>query len=66
MTLHPRDTLDLLGRLAHLGNARHRATEREPRTITITDDEALALVGLVSVKAMADLGRTPDRVVDVR
>lgn len=66
MSLHPHETLELLGRLAHLGSVRNRAIDRERRTITITEDEALALVGLVSIQAMADLGRTPDRVVDVR
>lgn len=40
-----RDLIELVSRLATYGCARDRETEREPRTITITDDEALLLIG---------------------
>jgi hypothetical protein len=36
-----------LDRLRRLAIARNRETEREVRTITITDDEALALIELI-------------------
>lgn len=38
------ETIELVTRLARYALARDRATEREPRTITITDDEALLLL----------------------
>lgn len=39
--------LDIVMRLARYGPARDRATEREPRTITITDDEAMLLLSVL-------------------
>ena len=39
--------LDVVMRLARYGPARDRETEREPRTITITDDEALLLLSVL-------------------
>ena len=38
------DLLDIIMRLSRYGHARDRAADREPRTITITDDEALLLL----------------------
>lgn len=38
---------DLAQRLKRLGEARNREIDREPRTITITDDEALLLMHLL-------------------
>lgn len=35
---------DVMARLASYGLARDRTTDREPRTITITDDEAMAIL----------------------
>lgn len=34
----------VIDRLTRYGTARNRAVDREPRTITITDDEAVALL----------------------
>jgi hypothetical protein len=39
--------LDVVMRLARYGPVRDRATEREPRTITITDDEAMLLLSVL-------------------
>jgi hypothetical protein len=41
------DLLALVMRLHRYGVARDRATEREPRTITVTDDEALLLLSVM-------------------
>ena len=38
---------DLMLRLNRYGSARDRTTEREPRTITITDDEAMMLLAVM-------------------
>jgi hypothetical protein len=43
---------DAIRKLARFAYVRDRATEREPRTITLTDDEAVALL------ARLDEGRT--------
>ena len=39
--------LDIVMKLARYGMARDRETERIPRTITITDDEALLLLSVL-------------------
>lgn len=39
--------LDIVRRFVAYGMARDRETEREPRTITITDDEALLLLSVL-------------------
>ena len=36
--------IELIGRLSRYAYARDRETEREPRTITITDDEAILIL----------------------
>jgi len=51
---------DVIARLAAYGHARDRATEREPRTITITDDEALALLALLDLFAPGGLYHRED------
>lgn len=43
--------VDALARLARFGHARDRATDRELRTITLTDDEALAVLALIDTIA---------------
>lgn len=44
---------EIMDRLARLGYARNRAVDREPRTITITDDEARAIYHLLSLAERA-------------
>jgi len=41
------DLLDLVTRLGRYGRARNRDIDKEPRTISITDDEALLLLAEV-------------------
>lgn len=41
------DLLAVVMKLHKYGSARDRATEREPRTITITDDEAMLLLSVL-------------------
>jgi hypothetical protein len=57
------EVAEVVARVARLAGARHRPTDREVRTITITDDEARALLGLISPAALADLMRHPGAVV---
>lgn len=46
--VHGVDIGDLLERLDRYGTARNRATESEPRTLTITDDEALMILRAIN------------------
>lgn len=55
--------LDVVMRLHRYGNARDRAIDREPRTITITDDEAVLLIvalGAVSHPLLEQWGIIPE------
>jgi len=44
----------LIGRLAQYASARDRVTEREPRTITITDDEAIMILDAIEHHYLAN------------
>jgi len=61
MTLTPTETASLVERVRFLATVRNRDVDREPRTITLSEDECLALLGLISPSALAELNRTPGR-----
>lgn len=48
MSWHPDLAMDALARLRRYAFARDRTIDREPRTITLSDDEAAALVQYVT------------------
>lgn len=47
-----------MARLVAYGTARDRASEHEPRTVTLTDDQALAIIALVDSLAPGGIWST--------